>query len=564
MIESLKIRGLALIDHLEVAFGEGLTVLSGETGAGKTVLVEALNLAMGQRADAGLIREGCAEASVAARFVFDRGPRLLERRVSSQGRNRSLLDGKQVTAQALAEAAERSVDLHGQHEHQRLLHQRWHSEYLDGFAGEEALAAREAYRAALLSAERAARTLAGLAEAEADRERLEGRLRHEIADIGQAAPSREEDEELASRLPVLRHASRLAETVGAARDRLESPPEGAGAASEGAREGALDGVREALELVGSVRDLDPRLDELADQVTRGLAELDDVAGALARYLDDLDMDPTTHAEAEERAAVFARLKERYGGRTRDMGAVLAYLDEAKTTLDALEGGDERREQVACELAEALGRIHEEAERLRAVRFEAAPRFARGVEKAVRGLAMPDARFVVEMSPIEAPGAGDALAALPRDGLDVVEFLFSANAGEAVRPLGRVASGGELSRLMLAVKVVLGESDPADTLVFDEIDAGIGGETAVAVAEALRALAAGRQVLVITHLPQIAAVADHNIVVEKRTADGRTVTVVRAVDGEGLEAELARMLAGDTESEASLTHARELLAGRGGG
>lgn len=552
MIERLAVAGLALIDAVQVDLGPGLTTVTGETGAGKTMLVEALNLAVGERADSGLVREGADEARVTVEWRHEDDPvAFFERRVAADGRSKCLIDGRQVTVSALAEAADGLVDLHGQHEHQRLMHQRTHAEYLDRHAGPEALDLRERYVRALGCARAAARALADATMAEADRARLVDRLRQEIDEIEAADPQPEELEELEARLPVLRHAERLAEAVSAAYSALES-------SGEGPQEyAALDRSRAAVGALAGVHGVDPCLDGLAARLDALVVELDDIARSVRDYLDGLERDPDAYARAEARAYELRRLAERHGGST---SAVLDHLDDARRTLETLEGGDARREQVERELASALATLGDVGGRLSQVRRKVAQAFATAVQEEARILAMPDARFVVDISELAAPTAGGLADASP-DGLDRVEFLFSANEGEAVRPLARVASGGELSRLMLAVKTALGSADTVGTLVFDEVDAGIGGQTAVAVADALRRLARDRQVIVITHLPQIAAAADHHLVVRKEVSGGRTVTSVGAVEAGDLEQEIARMLSGDSGSDASLAHARDLLAAR---
>jgi len=553
VIERLAVTGLALIDGVQVDLGPGLTTVTGETGAGKTMLVEALNLAVGERADSGLVREGAGEAQVHVQWRHDDGSLTgFERRVAADGRSKCIVDGKQVTVAALGEAAEGLVDLHGQHEHQRLMHQRTHAEYLDRHAGEEALTLREHHAQALGSARAAARALADATMAQADRERLVERLKYEIDEIEAADPQSGEMEELETRLPVLRHAERLAEAVSAAYVALDS----AGEASEAAA--ALDRLREAVGAFAGVHGVDPSLDGLASRLDALVVELDDLAKATRDYLDRLEGDPEAYARAEARAYELKRLSERYGGST---SAVLEHLEGARQTLVTLEGGDARREELERELDDALATLAEVGARLSLVRAKVAPAFAKAVQAEARILAMPDARFVVDIQDLPKPFR-ESLADASPDGLDRVEFLFSANEGEAVRPLARVASGGELSRLMLAVKTALGSADSVGTLVFDEVDAGIGGQTAVAVADALQRLARDRQVIVITHLAQIAAAADHHLVVRKDVAAGRTVTSVGPVEGADLEREVARMLSGDPGSDASLAHARDLLASRG--
>jgi DNA repair protein RecN (Recombination protein N) len=559
MIERLYVCDLALIEEVDIPIGPGLTTLTGETGAGKTMLVEALNMALGERADCGLVREGARKAIVRMHWRdADGAARVFERRLGSDGRNTCAIDGGQVTAQALSAVADGLVDLHGQHEHQRLLHQAWHADYLDRAIGEKARSARERYAEALGRAKRAAETLAQLQSAEHERDALMERLAFEIAEIEEVAPTLEEAAELTKRLPVLRHVEQLAAAVGQAHALLETSDEVA--RDDYAVGGSLDQLRKALALLEPVITHDRALGALYERANLALLELEDIAHDLQEYLDGLDRDPGAYERAEARAASIDRLAQRYGGTAAH---VLEHAERARASLSALEGGQERVEEVRQELDAELSELRGAAQELSGLRRDAAPGFASQVQDAARALAMPAARFEVEIESLPHPMAGPDLDRAPSDGLDRVEFLFSANEGEAVRPLARIASGGELSRLMLATKKVLGRADSVETLVFDEIDAGIGGEAGVAVASALCELARDHQVLVITHLPQIAAAADHHLLVEKSVKTGRTITTVRAVQGEDLEAELARMLSGDAASDVSRRHAREILGKRSG-
>jgi DNA repair protein RecN (Recombination protein N) len=559
MIERLFVSDLALIDEVDVGIGPGLTTLTGETGAGKTMLVEALNLALGERADSGLVREGADKALVRMHWRDpDGAERVFERKLGRDGRHGCSIDGGPVTAQALSAAADGLVDLHGQHEHQRLLHQSWHADYLDRAIGEKARLASDRYADALGRARRAAETLAQLESAEEDRERLIDRLTYEIAEIREVAPTLEEASELQRLLPVLRHVEQLMSAVGDAYAMLETSDEVA--RDEWGVGGSLDQLRRAVALLEPVVGHDPALGALVERASLVLLELEDIAHGLHGYLDALDRDPGAYDRAEARAAVIDRLAQKYGGTPAH---VLEHLERSNAALDALTGGEERREALRADLDAELSELRGAAQELTSLRRKAAPRFAAEVQKAAQALAMPHARFSVEIEALPHPMTGADLAKAPADGLDRVEFLFTANEGEALRPLVRVASGGELSRLMLATKKVLGKADTVETLVFDEIDAGIGGETAVAVAHALCDLARDHQVLVITHLPQIAAAADNHLLVEKVGKAGRTVTTVREVRGEQLETELARMLSGDANSEVSREHAREILSKRSG-
>jgi len=536
VLEELHVADLALIEDVWLEFEPGLTVLTGETGAGKTVVVEALKLLLGERADPGMVRAGSDGALVEGRFTTSEGDRTAKRRISAEGRSKCYLDGEMATVAALAGAFGGMVDLHGQHDHQALLSPASHCAYLDRFIGEEARAALESYREALASAQQAAAERDELAEALRDRDRRADLLQYQVDEIDALSPQAGEDDALEARLPMLRHGERLAEAASTAFARLRDD------------DGAGDALAEASASLNHVAGLDPELDALAERLADAVAAISDVGSDLRRYGERIEYDPVALNDAEARLAALSTLKRKYGPTLAD---VLAARESAAATLEALTSGEAGLRRAEERVATAEGLLSASAERLGAVREAAAPGFAEQLALAAADLAMPSAAFEVEL-------AGLPRAAWGQDGHQRVEFLFSANRGEPLRPLARIASGGEVSRVMLALKSVLGAADVVPVLVFDEIDVGIGGATALAVGRRLSALAARHQVLVVTHLAQVAAFADHHLVVEKSQSDARTVTVVRPVSGDGRVAEIARMLSG-SDSETGLAHARELLA-----
>jgi DNA repair protein RecN (Recombination protein N) len=537
MIEELHVRDLALIEEIWLELGPGLTALTGETGAGKTVLVGALKLLLGDRADATLVRAGASEALVEGRFVSDGEERAARRRIGADGRSRCYLDGEMATVGALAENLGPLVDLHGQHDHQELLRVASHAVLLDRFAGAAALL--EAYRAAFRAYAEAAAALARLEGALADRERRTSALRALLDEIDRVSPEPGEDEAIAARLPRLRHGERLV-TASAEAYRAIADDDAAAAR-----------LGEAASALSRVAGVDPALDAIAAV----LAEVDERLGAAASRLRDygegVEHDPVALEQAEARAAALAVLKRSHGPSLDD---VLAARAAAAAELDVLAAGEGGLEAARAAVAEADGALTSAADALRKRRAEASPDFETRLAEAARELAMPHARFEVGRT------------ALPREawsaeGPERVEFLYAPADGEPARPLARIASGGEVSRVMLALKSVLGTADTVPVLVFDEIDSGIGGATALAVGLRLKALAAGRQVLVVTHLAQVAAFADAQLVVEKAEGSGRAQTLVRAVTGEARVGEIARMLSG-SDTAASRAHAQELLGSVG--
>lgn len=536
MLRELHVRDLALIEEAWLDLGPGMTVLTGETGAGKTVLVGALKLLLGERADATSVRSGAAEALVEGRFEVDGEERSARRRVSADGRSRCYLDGEMATVSGLAEALGPLVDLHGQHDHQTLLHASRHAALFDRFAGTAAAEALARYRVAFAAHAAAAADRDALGEALRDRDGRVSQLRFLVEEVGAVGPLPGEDAGIAERLPRLRHGEKLTGAASAAWAAL------AGEA------GATDASGEALGALRRVDGVDPVLDALASELAEADALLADVAARLRDYGEGVDYDPAALNEAEARLAALSTLKRKYGPLLED---VLEAADRAARELADLDCGDEALVRAEARVCEADAEVRAAADALAGARAAAAPGFEQRLADAARDLAMPSVRFEVSRQAVPRE-------AWTADGPERLEFLYSPAAGEPARPLARIASGGEISRVMLALKGVLGEADPVGVLVFDEIDAGIGGATAIAVGRRLKALSSGRQVLVITHLAQVAAFADGHLVVERGDADGRASTSVREASGESRVEELARMLSG-SDSDVSLAHARELLA-----
>lgn len=536
MLLELHVKDLALVEDVWLRFDPGMTVLTGETGAGKTVLVEALKLLLGERADSTLVRSGADEALVEGRFDVDGAEIIVQRRVSADGRSRCTLDGAMATVGMLAEKLGPLVDLHGQHDHQALLHPSNHRDYLDRFIGAEAQRALAEYQAAFAAASEARTALAELEESLADRERQADFLRFQLSDIESAAPRVGEDDEIDAALPRLRHAERLMDAAATAHAALRD------------EEGAWEALGAAVAALSAASGLDPALDVLHDELVQATAAVDDVGSRLRAYAESVEHDPRALDEAEARRAVLDTLKRKYGPTLDD---VVRVRGQAVERLAALDAGEEGLSAARERLAESERGLREAGDALRDVRGAASGGFEDALHRAASELALPGAVFRVrrEELPFES---------WTTEGPERIEFLFSASAGDEPKPLAKIASGGEVSRVMLALKGVLGDADDVPVLAFDEVDAGIGGATALAVGERLSSLAADRQVLVITHLAQVAAFADHQVVVHKAREGERSVTRVRVVDDEERVAEIARMLSGNA-SETGLAHARELLS-----
>jgi DNA repair protein RecN (Recombination protein N) len=529
----LAVTDLALIDRLRLTLEPGLNVLTGETGAGKSLLIDALGLALGARADLSLVRHGADTARVKA--LFDRVPEPLiaAREISAAGRSMARVDDQAVTASRLAETVGPLVEIHGQHEQSRLLDERWQRDLLDAFGGHAEL------RTAMASAVHVWReNRTALAELALDPREVERRLellRHEVDEIAAARLRPGEVAQLRSRLDASRHGESIARGAEAIR-----------AALDGEGTGAREAIVTALSESRSLARLDARFEGVAGRLAGLDAELEDVAGEVRRSADVVEHDAAAILAIEDRLSTIYSLERRYGD---DEQTVIDHGERAEAELVRLEGlADERHRREAAD-AELLEAVAVAAEALSMRRVEAASRLGVSVDAVLQTLGFRAGAFSVEVGRrIAGPDEpaieldGDALA-FDASGADDVLFRLAPNPGEPARPLARIASGGELSRVSLAIKQVLAEADATPTLVFDEIDAGIGGRTAGPIGQSLWALARNHQVLVVTHLPQIAAHADAHFRIAKRERDGRTITEVEELDREGRIVELAAMLGG---------------------
>lgn len=536
MLEELRVRDLALIEEAWLEFGPGMTVLTGETGAGKTALVGALKLLVGARADSTMVRSGASETQVEGRFVTPEGESLVRRRLSADGRSRCTMNGEMVTVSELAEKLGPLVDLHGQHDHQALLSPSEHAAYLERYIGEPATTARHHYLEARSSYVGARSELEELKDAIAESARQADYLRFVVSEIDGVAPAPGEDEDIERRLPALKHADRLSATCAEALSALR------------AENGATDAVALAAASLSRVDGLDPALDAIAARLTEIDGLLGDLGTDLRGYAEGIEHDPRGLDVLLGRLSVLTDLKKKHGPRLED---VLSTRDEAAAHLEAAESGDELLAKAQEKLDSARETLRVAGERLSSVHAQAAPLFVEGLAAATRDLEMPGVRFEVaaEDLPFES---------WTPEGPQRLEFMYAPARDVPAKPLAKIASGGEISRVMLALKGVLGQADEVPVLVFDEVDSGIGGAAAIAVGKRLKELSVSHQVLVVTHLPQVAVFADAHLVVDKDTSDGGVRTTVTAIAGESREAEIARMLSG-SDTDASRAHARELLA-----
>ncbi|MBI2776178.1 MAG: DNA repair protein RecN [Chloroflexi bacterium] len=541
----LSVTDLALIDRLRLELQPGLNVLTGETGAGKSLLIDALGLALGARADTSLVRHGAEAARVEA--LFDRLPEplIVVREVATSGRSTARLDDAAVTTARLAETTAPLVEFHGQHEQSRLVDARWQRDLLDAFGGHGD--ARAAVAAAVGRWRENRTLLAALAIDPREAARRLELLEHEAAEIAAAHLRVGEADEIRGRLGAAKQGATIARGGAAIREALDG--------DGGARAAAGEALREARALAR----LDPRFEAVEARLLGADAELDDIASEVRTLLDAVELDTSALEALEERLGTIYALERRYGD---DEAAIIAHGERAAEEADRLRNLETERAARLRDEAVLLVEVATAAEVLGTLRRAAASRLADGVDEVLRGLGFPAGAFGVDVgrriAAKDEPAIeldGDALA-FDASGADDVVFRFAPNPGEPARPLAKIASGGELSRVALAVKQVLAQADETPTLVFDEIDAGIGGRLGDSLGRSLWTLGRAHQVLVVTHLPQVAAHADAHFRISKRQRDGRTVTEVDLLDREGRIVELGAMLG--AADGAALAAARELL------
>jgi DNA repair protein RecN (Recombination protein N) len=567
MLEEVRITGLGVIEDAVLELSPGFTVVTGETGAGKTMVVTGLGLLFGGRADPARVRPGAQRATVEGRLRIepggpvarqvdeaggelddDGGTLVISRSVSAEGRSRAHAGGRSVPVSLLTYLADDLVAVHGQADQQQLLRPGRQREALDSYAGPELAAVLADYRRAYARHREVSIQLAELTRLARERAWEAEDLRQALADIENADPSADEDAELLAEEERLANAEALRAAAAAAHEALLGDPSGGSPGTPDAVT-LLGSARQSLE---AVQQHDPALAGLADRLSEAAYLVSDAAAELASYAESLDADPARLAAVQERRATLARLVRSYGGRAgaADLSAILAWTKQAAARLAELEGDDERIAELIADEAALAQRVSELAGTLTALRTAAAERFARDVTAELAALAMPHATLTAAVTSLAEPGPY---------GADDVEIRLAAHPGAPSLPLHKGASGGELSRVMLAIEVVFAGADPVPTFVFDEVDAGVGGKAAVEVGRRLARLARLAQVIVVTHLPQVAAFADNHLMVTK-SGDGRvTSSGITRLDEEGRIRELSRMLAGLEDSEFGRAHAEELLA-----
>jgi DNA repair protein RecN (Recombination protein N) len=544
----LRIKNLALVEDLEWQLAPGFTAITGETGAGKSIIIGALQLLLGERTDKSLIRTGTESCTVEAIFegtgieeldpLLDEsgvesgaGELIVKRSFSTAGANRQFINGSPTTLGVLKNLGDQLVDLHGPHDHQSLLSSERQLRLLDGYAhsGETVDEFAKLYRKLQsLRAEQAA-----LSTAESAREQEIDLLRHQINEITGANLSATEENEIAARYRLASNSKRLLELASSISRRLSE-----------ADDAILPQLAETQRLLRDLEKIDPEKSTLAEAHAACIVELSEISRVLGQYAEQLDLDPAQLAALEERVTLFESLKRKYGG---SIAEVIAFGERAAERMRKIEGRDAELERLNSEIESALREVDRTGKTLGKMRSKAAPKLAEHIRANLRDLGFRQSEFEVKLTPLDEPRA---------TGFDAVELLFSPNPGEPLKPLRTIASSGEISRLMLAIKSSLAAQDAIPLLVFDEIDANVGGEIANAVGEKMRTLAADHQVLCITHLPQVAAAAATQFVVTKEVAGGRTHSRLTQVSGKARQEEIARMLGGKTDS--GLKHAATLL------
>ena len=549
MLQSLHVHNFALIEDAAVEFTGGFNIFTGETGAGKSILIDAFGIVLGGRASASFVRSGAdafwvqavfnvtdprVEALLAEQDIEAEDFLFLKRRVTAAGKSQSSVNGIPVPLTVLKQFGQLLVDIHGQHENQLLLQPRAPRELTDAFGGEAAKSVRKAYQVQYQNYEEAKAALQKLEEQGSQRERLMDRLSWEIQEIGDANIKAGEEEALREEAKLLQNSGKIMTALQNASNRLEQ------------EQGALSQLAEIREQIANAARYDERLQPVYEGIDSAWIAADDARSQLQDYVDSRDFDPARMTEVQDRLDLLYRLQRKYGNGEE---AVLAYLEQAKEQYALLQDLDSRIVNAQKEVKGITGKLAENAKQLTRLRKQNADKLCRSVETHIKDLAMPDGKLQIQFT--EQPD-------FTPEGKDKMELFFSANAGEPLQPLSQVASGGELSRLALAVKTALMDSHSAGTMVFDEIDTGVGGVTAQKMAEKLALIAGKGQVLCITHLAQIAAFADRHIRIQKETRDNRTSTHLTVLDKQGRVQELVRMTAGEHVTKAAEENAAALL------
>ena len=564
MLKEIRIQNFAIIENLSVSFETGLNVMTGETGAGKSIIIDALNLLLGGRADNDSIRTGETTALVEGLFQIcnedtlsmiqeigiesTHGELHIKRQISNSGKNRCFLNDSQITVSTLSKIGNRLVDLHGQHDHQTLLHPEIHVDLLDLFG--KSKQNRDAFIKEFEEYQNLVKTLQSLNTDEKERVQREEFLNFQISEIDTANLSENEEEELKTGKNKLRHSEKIRSALQKSQTLMS-----------GQNGSILESLRQILKDLGPLVEVDKELETPFQRSQSAFYELEEVDEALRNHDRSLDFNPEKLEEIEDRLAEINGLKRKYGNGVSD---ILAKRDQFSAELEELAGNEEKMKKLAEEIKKKEKVIANLAIELADKREAGAKSLKQGVEKELKELHMNGVRFGVDFNyPTDSEGFVEYHKIKMKPtlmGLGTLEFLFSPNAGEDLRPLAKIASGGELSRIMLALKSILNKQDTVPVMIFDEVDTGIGGRVAEKVGEKLKKVSKNKQVFCITHLPQIAGMASTHYRVEKKVEEKRTRSGIRKLELEERVEELARMSSGEKITKASLQHARELISG----
>ena len=549
MLNELHIENIAVIERADIRFEPGLNILTGETGAGKSIVIDAIGAVLGERVSRELVRRGAEKALVTAVFdvsgtedwlreneIDPEEELILQRRILSDGKSSCRICGNPVTAAQLKELAALLVDIHGQNDGRQLMDERRHMAYLDSFG--ELQPELEAYRKEYRQYRTLRKELEQLNMDQVEKERLSDSLRYQIAELEHAELKAGEKDSLVARRDLLRNSEKLTEALDEALRLLYANEDNAVSMAENAEYYA-----------GKAAALVPELEGTVASIHEAAFSLSDAAETLRDFRENLDFSPEEYDRLEERISLLNKLERKY---SRDEESLIAYLDECREKLDRIEYADERSAKLRRELEEQKKQCRRAAKVLREKRQAAAKELQDRIVRELRELNMPSVRFAVEFAPLEGEPGFDS------NGADQIRFLMSANAGEELGRISRIASGGELSRIMLAMKNVFAEHDPVATMIFDEIDTGVSGIAAQRVGEKLYSVSRGKQVMCVTHLPQIAAMADSHYLIAKEERDGRTYTDVTKLSRDGQRRELARLHGGDNITATTLASAEEQL------
>lgn len=550
MLNELHIENIAVIERADISFSKGLNVLTGETGAGKSIVIDSIGAVLGERVSRELVRRGAEKGVVTASFdmtpyteqwlreneIDSDDELILQRRITADGKSSCRVCGTPVTVSQMKELAAFLVDIHGQNDGRQLMDERRHMEYLDRFGRLDA--PLDAYKAEYKKYTGIKKEIERLSMDEIEKERLSDTLSYQIAELERAALKEGEYDTLVSRRDLLRNSEKLTEAIDEAISALY-----------GGDDNAVSLAQNAAYYAGKAAAITPELESVAANINDAAFALADAAETLRDFHDDLDFSPEEYDRLESRIAHLNKLQRKYG---RDIDGLIEYLDECRRKLDDIQYADDRLAKLDRELEKQSAVCHASAEKLSRERRSAASELETRIVSELRELNMPSVRFAVEFLPVESEQGFDA------NGSDVIRFIMSANAGEELGRISRIASGGELSRIMLAMKNVFAENDPVATMIFDEIDTGVSGIAAQRVGEKLYSVSKGKQVMCVTHLPQIAAMADSHYVISKQERGGRTYTDVVLLDREGRRRELARLHGGDVVTATTLASAEEQL------